>query len=170
MENGECRDITSNSITETWLQLMPRSPAQLSHNVRPMNRKKKNRDKEYRPPRWISIFILIATITIPIALICLAGAEFNLTNAFLAALSAIGVIALIELKISKVVIREDEIDIIGLFKKKKILINMIDYVQLEDWEAHIKLIDGGWQHLPKWFSNHKSFYGTLKHRIKNRKT
>jgi hypothetical protein len=69
-----------------------------------MNRKKNDRDKEYRPPRWISIFILIATITIPIVLIFLAGSEFNLTNAFLAAFSAMGIIALVELKISKVVI------------------------------------------------------------------
>ena len=92
-----------------------------------------------------------------IVIIFLAGTEFNLTNTFLAAFSAMGVIALVELKISKVVIRENEIDIIGLFKKKKIPINMIDYVLLEDWEAHIKLKDGGWQHLPKWFSNHKSF-------------
>ena len=92
-----------------------------------------------------------------IVIIFLAGTEFNLTNTFLAAFSAMGVIALVELKISKVVIRENEIDIIGLFKKKKIPINMIDYVLLEDWEAHIKLKDGGWQNVPKWFSNHKSF-------------
>ena len=102
----------------------------------------------------------------PIALILLAGAEFNWTNTFLTAFSAMGVIALVELKISKVVIRENEIDIIGLFKKKKIPINMIDYVLLEDWEAHIRLKDVGWQNLPKWFSNHKSFYGTIKHKIK----
>jgi len=134
----------------------------------PMNRKENHKDKEYRPPRWIWIFILIGTITIPIVLIFLAGSEFNLTNAFLAAFSAFGIIALVELKISKVVIRENKIDIIGLFRRKKIFINRIDYVQLEDWEAHIKLKDGGWQHLPKWFSHHKSFYGIIKHRLKRR--
>ncbi len=74
--------------------------------------------------------------------------------------------ALVELKISKVVIREDEIAIIGLFKKKKIPISIIDCVKLEDWETHIKLKNGSWQHLPKWFSQHKSFYGTMNHRIK----
>jgi hypothetical protein len=131
-----------------------------------MNREKNNRDEEYRPPRWISIFILVGTIIIPILLILLAESEFNLTNTFLAAFSVLGIVALVELKISKVVIRENEIDIIGLFKRKKIPIDKIDYVQLEDWEAHIKLKDGGWQPLPKWFSNHKSFYGKIKHRIK----
>ena len=60
-----------------------------------MNRKKNYRDKEYRPPRWIWIFILIGTITIPIVLIFLAGSKFNLTNAFLAAFSAFGGIVLI---------------------------------------------------------------------------
>ena len=124
------------------------------------------KDKEYRPPRWISIFIMIACITIPITLIFLAGADLNLINLFLVAFSIMGVAALIEMKISKVVIRKDEIDIIGLFKSKKLPIDIIEQVVLQDWEAHIKLKDGGWQHLPKWFSSHKSFYGTMKHRIK----
>ncbi len=108
---------------------------------------------------------MIACVTMPIAIIFLAGVDLNLTNIFLAAFSVVGLIALVELKNLKVTIRKDEIDIIGLFKKEKFSRDEIDYVQLEDRKAYIKLTDGRSQHLPNWFSNHKSFYRIIKNRI-----
>jgi hypothetical protein len=123
-----------------------------------------NKNKEYFPPKWMSILMLVILIIGPI-LIYLAGAEINLITAFLAAFTLMCLLALVDLKVSIVIIRESEIEIKGLFKKIKIPIKNIDHVTLEDWESHIKLKDGAWQKLPSWFSNHKSFYGTLRHRL-----
>ncbi len=123
------------------------------------------KNKEYRPPKWISIFITITCVIIPIVIILLAGVKLNLANIFLTVLSIMGAVGLVDLKNSKITIRKNEIDIIGLFKKEKISIDEIDYVQLEDRKAYIKPKDGRWQHLPNWFSNHKSFYRIIKNRI-----
>jgi hypothetical protein len=122
-------------------------------------------DREYRPPLWISIFLLIGSILVPSALFFMAGPKLNLTSLFMVCFLLMGIVAIVEQKVSKVVIREDEVDIIGLFKRKTIFLKDIDHVELSDHQAAMKLKNGQWERLPSWFSNHKSFFHTIKHRI-----
>jgi hypothetical protein len=122
-------------------------------------------NKEYRPPLWITIFLLVGSILVPSALFFMAGPKLTMTSLFLLSFSLMGIVAIVELKVSKVVICEDEVDIIGLFQRKTIPMKDIDHVELSDRQAAIRLKDGQWQRLPSWFSKHKSFFHTIRNRI-----
>ncbi len=96
--------------------------------------------------------IAFATITSP------------LYGILLAAGAVLALIAIIDLRASRVVVESDAVRMVGLFKKERVAFSEIAEVKLDGGRTCLRLRSGEWKRLPEWLGASMS----ARHRIADR--
>ena len=119
--------------------------------------------KIYKPSSQ-KLGILFVSLTVLIVMLSMAG-EITLTTVFLGVVALFTGVAIIDMLKSKVIVKQSQIDIIGLFNKETIQVSEIRASKIKDHRLWIDLKNGETKDMPAWFDGHRSLHQILRNKL-----
>jgi len=123
-----------------------------------------SKEKIYKPPKWIVLFLSGTLLFICFLIIMVS--EISFASVFLFIMALMEIVAIIEISISKVMVKDSTIEIIGLFKKQIIDISEIQQSKAEGYQVFIYFKNGKIQKMPSWFGSKRGFQQVVNNKIK----
>lgn len=102
--------------------------------------KMSSKEKIYKPPKWIVLFLSGTLLFICFLIIMVS--EISFASVFLCIMALMEIVAIIEISISKVIVKDSTIEIIGLFKTQIIDISEIQQCKAEEYQVLIYFKNG----------------------------
>ena len=123
-----------------------------------------NDDRRFAAPTWIKAMVMVLSVGMPIATTLVLKFEgVSLVTGAFAAMSVIGVAALIEVALQHVVLGDEELRIRSLTKRRNIARSAIDRVTWETGSGvSVQLEDGRWVKLPEVGGNSEALANSIR--------